>query len=258
MKKSFSKNPTRIQDITDEQRMTSLEIAEITGKPHNDVLKAIRKMEPAWEKITQGNFSLSSYKDSTGRVLPCYSLTKTECLYVATKFNDEARAKLVLRWEQLERERMRTREPMSDADILARAVLISQAKIQALTVENQVLNEVNAGLARENSDLNEENGVLRPKADYCDVVLDSVSCLTTTQIAKELGMTAIGLNRLLCAKGIQYGQSGQYLLYAKYARRGYAVNRTHTFSGLFGEVMTRTQLVWTEQGRRFIHRLMEE
>ena len=56
--------------------------------------------------ITQGKFQLSTYKDPTGRTLPCYSLTKTECLYIATKFNDEARAKLVLRWEQLERERI--------------------------------------------------------------------------------------------------------------------------------------------------------
>ena len=52
------------------QRMTSLEIAEVTGKPHNDVLKAIRKMEPAWAKVTQGNFSLSAYQDTTGRTLP--------------------------------------------------------------------------------------------------------------------------------------------------------------------------------------------
>ena len=67
-------------------------------------MQAIRNMEPAWEKITGLKFQLSTYKDSTGRTLPCYSLTKTECLYIATKFNDEARAKLVLRWEQLERE----------------------------------------------------------------------------------------------------------------------------------------------------------
>ena len=47
-----------------EQTMTSLEIAELTGKPHNDVLKAIRKMEPAWTQVTQGKFSLSSYQDA--------------------------------------------------------------------------------------------------------------------------------------------------------------------------------------------------
>ena len=60
--------------------------------------------EPAWEKITGLKFQLSGYKDSTGRSLPCYQLTKTECLYIATKFNDEARAKLVLRWQELEEE----------------------------------------------------------------------------------------------------------------------------------------------------------
>ena len=83
------------------QRMTSLEIAEVTGKPHNDVMKAIRKMEPAWERTCQGKFSLTSrmvqQPNGGTREVPCYSLTKTECLYVATKFNDEARAKLVLR-----------------------------------------------------------------------------------------------------------------------------------------------------------------
>ena len=86
------------------QYMTSFEIAALTGKPHNDVLKAIRKMEPAWRKIAQGNFSLGSYRDPNNQLRPCYELTKTECLYIATKFNDEARAKLVLRWEQLERQ----------------------------------------------------------------------------------------------------------------------------------------------------------
>ena len=66
-------------------------------------MQAIRKMEPAWVKIAQSNFGLSTYKDSTGRTLPCYFLTKTECLYIATKFNDEAHVKLVLRCDELER-----------------------------------------------------------------------------------------------------------------------------------------------------------
>ena len=65
-------------------------------------MRDIRNMERAWEKVTQSKFGLSTYMDSTGRTLPCYQLTKTQCLYIATKFNDEARAKLVLRWEELE------------------------------------------------------------------------------------------------------------------------------------------------------------
>ena len=96
--------------INNVERMTSIEIAEVTGKPHNDVLKAIRKMEPAWEKVHEGKSSLKQRTIQTingaTRQVPYYSLTKTECLYIATKFNDEARAKLVLRWEQLERENL--------------------------------------------------------------------------------------------------------------------------------------------------------
>ena len=75
-------------------------------QPHNDVMKAIRKMEPAWEKVNGRNFALVAYTDSKDEQRPCYSLSKTECLYIATKFNDEARAKLVIRWEELERERI--------------------------------------------------------------------------------------------------------------------------------------------------------
>lgn len=86
--------------------MTSLQIAEVAGKKHYHVLASIRKMEVAWNKVTGTNFRFSEYTDATGRVLPCYELTKTECLYIATKFNDEARARLILRWEQLETERM--------------------------------------------------------------------------------------------------------------------------------------------------------
>jgi len=211
--------------------MTSLEIAEVTGKLHKNVLKAVRLMEPAWVKVNGLHFELVDYRDSKGELRPCYSLTKTECLYVATKFNDEARARLVLRWEELERERRV--KPMSDAEILSRAVLISEAQIKALSAKVEQL---------------------APKADYCDEVLDSVSCLTTTQVAKELEMSAIELNRWLCDQGIQYGQSGQYLLYADYARRGLAKNRTHSYRDSDGEMHTRTYLVWTERGREFIHK----
>jgi len=67
-------------------------------------------MEPAWVKVCGSKFRLTSrtviQPNGDTRDVPCYSLTKTECLYIATKFNDEARAKLVLRWEQLERQQL--------------------------------------------------------------------------------------------------------------------------------------------------------
>ena len=92
---------TQIININKVQTMTSLEIAELTGKQHKDVMKAIRNMEPAWVKVCGRNFALTSrtiiQPNGGTREVPCYQLTKTECLYIATKFNDEARAKLVLK-----------------------------------------------------------------------------------------------------------------------------------------------------------------
>lgn len=104
-----------------------------------------------------------------------------------------------------------------------------------------------------------------PKELYVDNVLDSISCYTTTQIAKELGITAQELNRSLCACHVQYYQSGQYMLYAEYAHMGLAKSRTEYNAVLnpkvqviaekTGHVYTHTYLVWTERGRKFIHDL---
>lgn len=115
------------------ERMSSLQIAEITGKPHNDVLKAIRKMEPAWEKVTEGKFSLSEYKDNTGRGLPVYLLSKTECLYIATKFNDEARARLVIRWEELE-----TQARLSQSLRTEEVLLSLESRVRALETSRRL------------------------------------------------------------------------------------------------------------------------
>ena len=115
--------------------------------------------------------------------------------------------------------------------------------------------------------INQEKQVdgLLPKAIYSDNVLDSVSCFTTTQVAKELGITAQELNRSLCALHIQYYQSGQYMLYAEYAHMGLAKSRTRYNAFLdpkcdgrqakMGKAVTHTYLVWTEKGRKFIHDL---
>ena len=108
---------------------------------------------------------------------------------------------------------------------------------------------------------------LLPKAMYSDSVLDSVSCFTTTQVAKELGITAQELNRSLCSLHVQYYQSGQYMLYAEYAHMGLAKSRTKYRAFMapagdgskreVGRVVTSTYLVWTEKGRKFIHDLVK-
>ena len=130
---------------------------------------------------------------------------------------------------------MVARPDETNEEILARALLIMQAAVQSR---------------------DEEIDRLQPKADYADEVLDSVTCITTTQLAKELGMSAQELNRRLCELRIQYWQSGQYMLYADYARQGFAKSRTHKRVMKHGMVITEMYLVWTERGREFIHQLL--
>lgn len=122
--------------------MSSREIAEMTGKRHDHVLRDIRNMEPAWEKITKTKFGVSEYKDSTGRKLPMYELTKKESLYVATKFNDEARAILVNRWEELEAKEIFNIHSAPKDMILAKAFEILQGNVKALEEQNKILETV--------------------------------------------------------------------------------------------------------------------
>ena len=132
---------------------------------------------------------------------------------------------------------MMARPDESDEVILARALQIMQTTLQRR---------------------DELIAKLQPRAEYADHVLDSISCFTVTQIGKELGMTGHDLNVLLCSHKIQYAQSGQYLLYADYARQGLAKNRTFSREASDGTLHTRTYLVWTEKGRDFIHQLLDK
>ena len=97
------------------------------------------------------------------------------------------------------------------------------------------------------------NAVLAPKAEYTDNVLSSEGYMTVTQIAKDYGRSAKWLNSILQAEGIQYKQSGQWMLYAKFADRGYTVSGTHVV-GDNSFVST----YWTQEGRKFIYDMLKE
>ena len=213
----------------EELRMTSLDIAELCGKPHNDILKAIRKMELAWVKINGGKFSLVEYKDSKGELRPCYSLSKTETLYIATKFKDDMRAKLVLRWEELERERLEQR------------FLQRPTELRLLATAQEVLHE------------SEE--IVGGQLDVANE--DSDGCFTATEIAKVFGMSAHDLNSFLVDMKIQRWGGGQYRLTPQYAELGLAADRLSIGYSLKGKLKYNTYLVWTEKGRDFIMDLVK-
>lgn len=159
-------------------KMSSREIAELAGKPHNDVLKSIRTMEPAWEKVNGGKFSLVEYLDKKGEKRPEYQLDKREVLYVATKWNDETRAKLILRWEELEN------------NLNGNQNVISLPQNYEEALEHLLIQ------VRENKKLIAENKVLQPKADFYDAVAQSEDTIDVGQVAKVLAIKGYGRNNM--------------------------------------------------------------
>ena len=219
--------------VDGEQRMTSMEIAELTGKQHKDVLKAIRNMEPAWEKIAGRNFALGSYKDANGQMRPCYSLTKTECLYIATKFNDEARARLVIRWEELER--------AHKGQALCNPLRYSQ---QGQSPGQRLL-----GVSDEEI-LDEADDIIGDKLDELNSASDD--CYSPTEIGKPFGLEGRDLNSFLCDKGVIHWSKGQWRLTPKFMHQGLTEDRSFIYHGRNGHRKTKSRLVWTEKGRDFV------
>ena len=140
------------------------------------------------------------------------------------------------------------------------ALILSSKLPQAKTFKRWVTSEVLPAIRKTGRYelTSTELKQLAGKAEYCDEVLESISCLTTTQIAKELSMTVSDLTRVLEHEKVMYKQGRHWLLYADFARKGYAKSRTHSWRDLEGDLHTRTFLVWTETGRRFIHRLCHD
>lgn len=174
-------------EIFKNETMTSLEIAEVTGKRHSDVLEAIRKMEPAWEKIAQRKFPLGTYTDANNQGRPCYVLNKTECLYIATKFNDEARAKLILRWEELETKEVSL---IKVPTTFAEALRLAADQAEKLEAQEKMLE----ASSKEIVELSGTIATMQPKVTYVDKILASKETVTTTQIAQDYGQSAKAFN----------------------------------------------------------------
>lgn len=241
-----------ISTIVDGDRMTSLQIAEITGKPHADVMKAIRKMEPAWSKINEGNFSLVDYQDKKGETRPCYSLNKEECLYIATKFNDEARAKLIKRWKELEEQHQKPSVPQNYLEALKSLVKAEEEK-QQLALENKKQQEQIVNISKTNMELGNKITEMLPKVSYYDKILQSNATMTVTQIAQDYGMSAMRLNKELESMRIQHKVRGQWILFAQFLEGGYVHSRAVDILRSDGRHDVKYNTEWTTKGRIFLY-----
>lgn len=193
---------TTITKIGKTETMTSLEIAELVGREHKSIMRSIRDMEDDWEKVRGCKFALTSREvqqpNGGTREVPCYVLNKTECLYIATKFNDEARAKLVIRWEELEMKARENALPnFSNPAEAARAWADQYEKNLALEAKNKEM---------------------KPKAEYFDALVDRNMLTNFTDTAKQLGLKRKDFIERLIRDGYLYRDKKNALKpYAQYA-----------------------------------------
>lgn len=142
-------------------------------------------------------------------------------------------------------------ETMSDEELLAKALVVAQNKIaekqkhiEELTKEVNVKNQV--------------IGELKPKADYTDKILKNPGLVTITQIAKDYGMSAKEMNKELHDLGIQFKQSGQWLLYRQYHGLGYTHSETVNIVRADGRPDIKMNTKWTQKGRIFLYNKLKK
>lgn len=124
--------------------------------------------------------------------------------------------------------------------VIKRAHEYLEKRVAALTTDNLVLTQ--------------QVHELKPKASYYDMVLQNKSLLSASKIAKDYGMSAIGLNRKLHEQGVQFKQGDIWLMYAKYQEKGYTQTTTHVIDADKSRVSTK----WTQKGRLFIYDLLKQ
>ena len=233
------------------QGMTSVEIAEVTGKKHAHVLRDIRNL--LGQGVSESNFGLSSYQQQqpNGGVkeVTMYELTPKGCLILASGYDPVLREKIVNKleeYQQKERAEMLQLPDFTNPAEAARAWAQEYEQKTTLMIENKRLEEENIQLAVENQELKNDR-------NYLDLIMRSRALLTISQIAQDYGMSGKALNKKLSEMGIQYSINGQWILYAKYKDCGYVSSRSIDITRADGRPDVVLHTEWTQAGRKFLY-----
>lgn len=150
-----------------------------------------------------------------------------------------------------------TKQDDTPEEIMARALTIAQA---TLAKREERLKQLEAETEQQQATIELQDKEIKeaaPKVNYYNNHLQSVNTLTSTQIAKQIGMDAEKLHKKLKEANVIYRQSGQWLLHSPYSTWGLHSTRTQTYTRSDGSIGTNVYTVWTERGRRFIIALYE-
>ncbi|HBG1940739.1 phage regulatory protein/antirepressor Ant [Clostridioides difficile] len=231
----------------------SREIAELIEKKHDNLLRDIRGykkiIEDSSNLKSQDFFMESTYVNAQNKTQPCYLLTKKGCDMVANKMTGEKgiifTAIYVTKFDEMEKSLRNEPQPK----------LPTTYKEALQHLIEQV--EVNEKLQLEGKMKDQVIKELKPKADYTDMILKNKGLVTITQIAKDYGMSGKEMNKILHERGIQYKQSGQWLLYKQYQGKGYTHSETIDITRSDGMTDVKMTTKWTQKGRLFLYDLLK-
>lgn len=240
----------------EQKYIDSREVAEMVGKPHNDLLKDIRRYS---EQLGQGNisqsnfFTESTYRNSQNKEQPCYLVTKKGCEFIAHKMTGvkgtEFTAKYIEKFHAME-DAIKSKVPTGN-DLIALAVIEAQ---KMLAQKDEEIKQLESTVQEMDSVINN----MTPKVDYVDRILSSSDCMTVTQIASDYEISAVKFNEILKSAGIQRKVGSQWILYTKYQGKGYVQSRTSEYKKRDGSVGTKPLTVWTQKGRMFLYNELKE
>lgn len=231
-------------EIIKNETMTSLEIAEVTGKQHQHVLRDIDAL--LVQGLDASNFGLTSYKDKSNREQRCYQLTKKGCLILASGYDALLREKIINRWEELETKEV---SMIKVPTTFAEALRLAADQAEKLEEQERQL----AASSKEIVELSGTIATMQPKVTYVDKILASKETVTTTQIAQDYGQSAKSFNILLRNFDIQHKVGGQWILYAKYLPSGYVQSDTISIEHKDGSSGSVMHTKWTQKGRLFLY-----
>lgn len=181
-----------MKEIEKKETMTSLEIAEITGKQHAHVMRDIRSLLE--QGVNESNFGLVEYTDKKGEARPMYQLTKKGCLILASGYDALLREKIINRWEELEqKEQRRLQLPATYLEAL-KALVASEEEKGRLRLENKQKDE----------DIER----MKPKEGYFDDLVDRNLLTNFRDSAKEIGIGQKDFINRLLRDGYLYRSSG--------------------------------------------------
>lgn len=228
------------------QTMSSLQIAKLTGKRHDAILRDVRKLLK--QGVTAHNFVVSEYTDQTGRTLPCFNLTKKGCLILASGYNALLRESIINRWEELESGKNQYQVPQSFSEALMLAAH-----------QQEIIEEQQREIAQQKQIVSAQGElieVMKPKVTYCDVILQSKSTTNITTIAQDYGMCSGKFNKLLHELGIQHKVGKVWVLYSKFIGKGYVQSITQPIEkSATGKCFTFS--TWTQKGRLFLYEILK-